>query len=144
MHALMGFPPEKKPTALDVRTEHQTEFVPIMDRVHKAVSESGVTNGVCHLYIPHTTAAITINENADPMVVHDVLHIVNKIVPYEDSNYWHMEGNSAAHVKACFFGTSETVFVQDGQLVLGTWQGIFFCEFDGPRHRQFYIKIQEG
>jgi len=129
---------------LDVRTEHRTELVPITDRIQKAVAESGVQSGVCHLYVPHTTAAVTINENADPMVVNDVLHIVNKIIPFEDSNYRHMEGNSAAHVKACFFGTSETVFVQKGQLVLGTWQGIFFCEFDGPRNRQLYVKVLEG
>jgi secondary thiamine-phosphate synthase enzyme len=129
---------------LDVRTEHRTELVPITDRIQKAVAESGVQSGVCHLYVPHTTAAVTINENADPMVVNDVLHIVNKIIPFEDSNYRHMEGNSAAHVKACFFGTSETVFVQKGQLVLGTWQGIFFCEFDGPRNRQLYVKVLDG
>ena len=78
------------------------------------------------------------------MVIHDVLQVVNKIIPFEDSNYRHMEGNSAAHVKACFFGNSETVFVQDRQLVLGTWQGIFFCEFDGPRNRQLYVKTLEG
>lgn len=125
---------------LDVRTEQQTEFLPITDRVQRAVSETGISNGVCHLYVPHTTAAVTINENADPMVIHDVLQVVNKIIPFEDSNYRHMEGNSAAHVKACFFGNSETVFVQDRQLVLGTWQGIFFCEFDGPRNRQLYVK----
>ena len=129
---------------LDVRTEHRTELVPITDRIQKAVAESGVQSGVCHLYVPHTTAAVTINENADPMVVNDVLHIVNKIIPFEDSNSRHMEGNSAAHVKACFFGTSETVFVQKGQLVLGTWQGIFFCEFDGPRNRQLYVKVLDG
>ncbi|HCR18487.1 MAG TPA: hypothetical protein DIU35_13485 [Candidatus Latescibacteria bacterium] len=129
---------------LDVRTEQQTEFLPITDRVQRAVSETGISNGVCHLYVPHTTAAVTINENADPMVIHDVLQVVNKIIPFEDSNYRHMEGNSAAHVKACFFGNSETVFVQDRQLVLGTWQGIFFCEFDGPRNRQLYVKTLEG
>lgn len=129
---------------LDVRTEQQTEFLPIKDRVQRAVSETGISNGVCHLYVPHTTAAVTINENADPMVIHDVLQVVNKIIPFEDSNYRHMEGNSAAHVKACFFGNSETVFVQDRQLVLGTWQGIFFCEFDGPRNRQLYVKTLEG
>ena len=129
---------------LDVHTEHRTEFVPITDQVQKAVSESGIQTGVCHLYVPHTTAAVTINENADPMVVNDVLHIVNKIIPFEDSNYRHMEGNSAAHVKACFFGASETIFIQDGQLVLGTWQGIFFCEFDGPRNRQIYLKVLDG
>ena len=129
---------------LDVRTEQQTEFLPIKDRVQRAVSETGISNGVCHLFVPHTTAAVTINENADQMVIHDVLQVVNKIIPFEDSNYRHMEGNSAAHVKACFFGNSETVFVQDRQLVLGTWQGIFFCEFDGPRNRQLYVKTLEG
>ena len=129
---------------LDVRTEQQTEFLTITDRVQRAVSETGISTGVCHLYVPHTTAAVTINENADPMVIHDVLQVVNKIIPFEDSNYRHMEGNSAAHVKACFFGNSETVFVQDRQLVLGTWQGIFFCEFDGPRNRQLYVKTLEG
>ena len=129
---------------LDVRTGKQTELVPITDRIQQAVQESGVESGVCYLYVPHTTAAVSINENADPMVAHDVLYALDKIVPLKDKNYRHMEGNSAAHVKACLFGTSETVLIADGRLVLGTWQGVFFCEFDGPRSRQIYVKIIEG
>ena len=129
---------------LEVRTSNRTELVPITDRVQEAVAEAGIENGTCTLYVPHTTAAVTINENADPMVVHDILHAVNTLIPFEDSYYRHIEGNSDAHVKACFFGQSETVLIQDGRLVLGTWQGIFFCEFDGPRTRRLYVKILEG
>ncbi len=129
---------------LDVRTSKQTELVPITDQVQQAVRENDVENGVCYLYVPHTTAAVTINENADPMVAHDILYAIDKLIPLKDSSYRHMEGNSAAHVKACLFGASETVLIRDSRLVLGTWQGVFFCEFDGPRNRQIYVKIIEG
>ncbi len=95
------------------------------------------------IFIPHTTAGVTINENADPDVVHDILKEINKIVPFNDS-YLHMEGNSAAHIKASLFGFSQQVIIEDGKLVLGTWQGIYFCEFDGPRRRQVYVKIIEA
>ncbi len=108
--------------------------------VQGAVQKSGVKEGVCYIYVPHTTAGITINENADPGVVEDILMQLNKIVPFQD-RYRHMEGNSAAHIKASLVGFSQVVFVETGKLVLGTWQGIFFCEFDGPRNRQVYVKV---
>jgi secondary thiamine-phosphate synthase enzyme len=129
---------------LNVRTSKQTEFVPITDRVQDAVDESGVKDGVCYVYVPHTTAGVTINENADPMAPHDVLLAVDKLIPMRDPEYRHMEGNSAAHVKACFFGSSEAIPIDNGRLVLGTWQGIFFCEFDGPRSRKALVKVIEG
>ena len=129
---------------LAVRTSKQSEFVAITDRVQDAVDESGAKDGVCYVYVPHTTAGVTINENADPMVPHDVLLAVDKLIPMRDPEYRHMEANSAAHVKACFFGSSEAIPIEGGRLVLGTWQGIFFCEFDGPRSRKVLVKIIEG
>ena len=131
-------------TELSVRTSGQTDLVAITDRVQQAVAESGVTSGICYVYVPHTTAGVTINENADPMVPRDILLAVDKLIPMKDPEYRHMEGNSAAHVKACFFGSSEAIPIESGRLVLGTWQGIFFCEFDGPRSRKVYVKIIEG
>ena len=131
-------------TELSVRTSKQTDLVAITDRVQQAVAESGVTSGICHVYVPHTTAGVTINENADPMVPRDILLSVDKLIPMRDPEYRHVEGNSAAHVKACFFGSSEVIPIESGQLVLGTWQGIFFCEFDGPRSRKACVKIIEG
>jgi secondary thiamine-phosphate synthase enzyme len=103
-----------------------------------------VENGICILFVPHTTAAVTINENADPSVAQDMIMALNKIVPFQDQ-YRHMEGNSPAHVKASLVGCSQVVIVQSGKLVLGTWQGVFFCEFDGPRNREVHVKvISEG
>ena len=131
-------------TRIDVRTSRQTELVSITNDVQQVVRESGVENGICTLYVPHTTAGVTINENADPMVAHDILLVVDEIIPFRNGRYRHMEGNSAAHVKACLFGASETVPIVNGRLALGTWQGILFCEFDGPRNRQIYVKIIEG
>ena len=127
---------------LDVHTSKRTEFVPITDRVQQAVKQSGVESGVCHLYVPHTTAAVTINENADPMVPHDILSVVDRLIPFEDSGYRHMEGNSDAHIKSSLTGPSLDILIHDGVLVLGTWQGIMFAEYDGPRNRKVYIQIQ--
>ncbi|MDH4223799.1 MAG: secondary thiamine-phosphate synthase enzyme YjbQ, partial [candidate division Zixibacteria bacterium] len=104
------------------------------------VSKSGLISGLCCVYVPHTTAGITINENADPGVRKDIIKELNKIIPFED-NYSHTEGNSAAHIKASMIGFSQNVFFEDKRLVLGTWQGIYFCEFDGPRNRRVYVKI---
>jgi secondary thiamine-phosphate synthase enzyme len=123
-----------------VSTGSRTELVDITSEVQKAVRESGVNEGVCHVYVPHTTAGVTINENADPSVRQDILMELNKIVPLED-NYRHLEGNAAAHIKASMVGSSETVLVEGGRLLLGTWQGIFFCEFDGPRSRRVLFSI---
>mgnify|MGYP000147400261 CR=1 FL=1 len=110
--------------------------------VEKALVKSGVRDGVCLVYCPHTTAGITINENADPDVVHDLLFGLSRALP-DCFEFRHAEGNSAAHLKASFVGSSVTVIINDGRLLLGTWQGIYFCEFDGPRSRKFYVKIIE-
>ena len=129
-----------KTITLDIRTGSHTEFINITSRVQQAVTDSGVTDGICVIFVPHTTAAVTINENADPDVVRDMKTELEKIVPWEDG-YRHYEGNSAAHLKASMIGFSEQVIIEDGRLVLGTWQGIYFCEFDGPRNRKLKIKI---
>ena len=123
-----------------VKTSIQTEFIDITRSVQEAVEKTGLEDGICIIFIPHTTAAVTINENADPSVVQDILMELNKIVPFNDQ-YRHMEGNSPAHIKASLLGCSQTVFVESGKLVLGTWQGIFFCEFDGPRDRKVHVKV---
>jgi len=125
---------------IDVKTSARTQLVDITDRVKRAVSESGVREGTCYIFVPHTTAAVTINENADPSVGADILKEVNKIVPFEDG-YSHVEGNSAAHIKSSLIGQSLFVFVAEGRPVLGTWQGIYFCEFDGPRQRKVLVKV---
>ncbi|MBT4502090.1 MAG: YjbQ family protein [Gemmatimonadetes bacterium] len=131
-------------TRIDITTTGGTEMVAVTNKVQQAVTESGMRNGVCHLFVPHTTAAVTINENTDAAVPQDALHVINSIVPFNDPDYRHAEGNSAAHLKTMLIGSSETIPIQDGQLALGTWQGIFFCEFDGPRSRQLVVKLIEG
>ena len=123
-----------------VKTQSQDELVDITGLVRQVVAESGVTDGQCLVYVPHTTAGVTINENADPSVKSDLLMALRKSVP-DSYPYTHMEGNSPAHVKASLVGSSVLVLVENGGLALGTWQGIFFCEFDGPRNRKVYIKI---
>jgi secondary thiamine-phosphate synthase enzyme len=123
-----------------VKTTTQTEFIEITHSVQEAVQKTGMKDGICLIFIPHTTAAVTINENADPSVVQDIVMELNKIVPFKDP-YRHMEGNSPAHIKASLMGGSEIVLVESGKLVLGTWQGIFFCEFDGPRNRKVHVKM---
>jgi secondary thiamine-phosphate synthase enzyme len=125
-----------------VKTSIQTEFIDITRSVQETVKKTGLEDGICIIFIPHTTAAVTINENADPSVVQDILMELNKIVPFKDQ-YRHMEGNSPAHIKASLLGCSQTVFVESGKLVLGTWQGIFFCEFDGPRDRKVHVKVMK-
>ncbi len=127
---------------LQIKTEKHTEFIDITRKVQEIIMNSKVKSGVCYIFIPHTTAGITINENADPDVKSDMLMELNKIIPFDD-NYKHIEGNSSAHIKASLLGFSETVFIEDGRLLLGTWQGIYFCEFDGPRVRKVYVKIIE-
>ncbi len=124
---------------LKVKTRSTTELVDITGMVQDAIrSGGGLTDGVCMVFVPHTTAAVTINESADPAVRDDVLMALNKIVPWKDA-YRHAEGNSPAHIKASLMGASVMVAVENGQLVLGTWQGIFFCEFDGPRDRKVLL-----
>ncbi len=127
-------------TSFTIRTTASVEMIDITDRVAAAVSESGVKNGFCRVFIPHTTAAVTINENADPDVPRDLLAALDRIVPLSN-HYRHAEGNAAAHIKASLFGASQTVFIESGRLVLGTWQSLFFCEFDGPRTRKVLIQL---
>jgi secondary thiamine-phosphate synthase enzyme len=121
---------------LTVKTGKRTQFLDITSQVQSVVA--GVDKGICLVYVPHTTAAVTINESADPSVKKDILKVINSIVPW-DADYEHMEGNSAAHVKSTLVGASEQIGIENGRLVLGTWQGIFFCEFDGPRTRKVQI-----
>lgn len=128
---------------MSVKTSSRVELIDITRLVEKVVSESKVKSGLCTVYVPHTTAAVTINENADPSVRKDIIAELNKIIPFDD-NYSHLEGNAAAHIKASIIGSSETILVNGGSLVLGTWQGIYFCEFDGPRNRKVIVKIIEG
>ena len=127
---------------LSVKTSGRTELVDITTKIAKLVKESGVSEGLCMLYVPHTTAAVTINESADPSVKGDILMVLNQIIPW-DADYKHMEGNSPAHVKSTLVGASELVAIESGALVLGTWQGLFFCEFDGPRTRKVHVRIIE-
>jgi secondary thiamine-phosphate synthase enzyme len=126
--------------SFEVRTGRRTEFVEITEQVRRAVGEAGLTNGVCVVYCPHTTAAITIQENADPDVVHDLLLWLNHHIPKEVPGFRHAEGNSDSHIKSSLVGSSATLIVRGGELVLGTWQGIHFCEFDGPRTRTVYVQ----
>ena len=125
---------------LTVKTRSRTEFVDITSEVKRVLTASDISDGLCMVYVPHTTAAVTINESADPSVQSDMLSVLNTMVPW-DAGYRHMEGNSAAHIKTTLVGTSELVAVEDHRLVLGTWQGIFFCEFDGPRTRKVHVKV---
>ncbi|HUU57920.1 MAG TPA: secondary thiamine-phosphate synthase enzyme YjbQ [Phycisphaerae bacterium] len=128
-------------TTFDVRTHGRDEFIDITRRVADAVREAGVAEGVVTVYVPHTTAGVTINENADPDVVHDVLAALDQAVPWRQGFYEHGEGNSAAHVKSSLVGCSTTIPIQGGRMMLGTWQGVYFCEFDGPRTRRTVVTV---
>ncbi len=130
-------------TTLDIVSRHQVEMIDITGEVRRAIAASGVDAGLALLQVPHTTAAVTINENADPDVVRDITMELNKVIPFED-RYRHGEGNSAAHIKSSLVGAGELLIVEGGAPVLGTWQGIYFCEFDGPRHRKLHIKVLAG
>ncbi len=125
---------------ITVKTNAQTEMLDITAEIQSTLKAENFSNGVCMLYVPHTTAGITINESADPSVRRDILMVLNQIVPWK-ADYRHLEGNSPAHVKTSLMGSSELIAVKDGQMVLGTWQGIFYCEFDGPRKRKLHIKL---
>jgi secondary thiamine-phosphate synthase enzyme len=127
---------------LSVKTRETTELVDITSDINRLVQKSGVGQGLCMLFVPHTTAAVTINESADPSVKSDMLMILNQIIPWE-ADYRHLEGNSAAHIKTTLVGSSELIAIENQQLVLGTWQGVFFCEFDGPRSRKLQVRIVE-
>lgn len=125
---------------ITIQTNTQTQILDITSQVQKVVRESRITEGLCCVFVPHTTAGVTINENADPSVKHDIIMELNKVIPFND-NYSHLEGNSAAHIKASIIGSSVNVPVKNNNLLLGTWQGVCFCEFDGPRTRHLYVKI---
>jgi len=127
---------------LHISTKNRNQMVDITGQVRSAVKNSGITDGEVTVYCPHTTAAITINENADPSVVDDILLILSELVPVHRAGYRHCEGNSDAHCKSTMVGCSEHILVQAGTLALGTWQGIFFCEFDGPRQRRVMVQIR--
>ena len=127
---------------LSVKTRERTEFIDITSDINKLIQKSGADQGLCMIYVPHTTAAVTINESADPSVKSDILMILNQIIPWE-AKYRHLEGNSAAHIKSTLVGSSELIAIENGRLLLGTWQGIFFCEFDGPRTRKMDVRIME-
>jgi len=129
---------------LPVPTKSREQLVDVTQEVAAAVREFGVTDGVATLFVPHTTAAVTINENADPSVVADILKGLNELVPRSAPYYRHSEGNSDSHLKASLIGPSLQILIQDGHLVLGTWQGIYFCEFDGPRSRRLLVKVTAG
>ena len=128
---------------LSVKTSRRTELIDITAQIAGQVKQSGVNEGLCMLYVPHTTAAVTINESADPSVKSDILMVLNQIIPWQ-ADYKHMEGNSPAHIKSTLVGASELVAIENGALVLGTWQGLFFCEFDGPRTRKVHVRILDG
>jgi len=125
---------------INIRTKARTEFVDITSEVEKLIDETGIKSGICYFYVPHTTAGITINEGADPAVVRDIQTTLSRLVPY-NLNYSHTEGNADAHIKSTLVGVSKTVIIDEGRLLLGTWQSVFFCEFDGPRHRRVLVKI---
>lgn len=127
---------------LSVKTRERTELVDVTSDINQLIQKSGIEQGLCMLYVPHTTAAVTINESADPSVKTDILMILNKIIPFE-ANYRHLEGNSAAHIKSTLVGSSELIAIENRKLALGTWQGIFFCEFDGPRSRKLHVRIMD-
>ncbi|MDP8226469.1 MAG: secondary thiamine-phosphate synthase enzyme YjbQ [Candidatus Celaenobacter polaris] len=129
--------------SIPIKTGSQFDMINITAQIQNLVDESGIVDGIVHLFIPHTTAAVTINEGADPSVMKDIMKELDKIVPLRD-NYLHMEGNSAAHIKSTLVGASEMAMIENGSLVLGTWQAIFFCEFDGPRQRKVFVKILEA
>lgn len=125
---------------INIRTNSRTEMIDITNLVQVAINEKKVKSGICVVFAPHTTAAVTINENADPDVPRDIISALEKAVP-QSANYRHTEGNSPAHVKSSLLGVSELVLIEDGRMVLGTWQSIFFCEFDGPRQRKVLVSV---
>ena len=125
---------------IQVKTKTRNELIDITQQVEKVVEEAGIAEGICVVVVPHTTAAVTVNENADPSVKADIIAKLGELVPAGD-RYHHQEGNADAHIKAALVGTSESILVRGGQLALGTWQGVFFCEFDGPRTRQVWVKV---
>jgi len=125
---------------LRVKTSRRTQLVDVTQEIEQVVAESGAKEGVCYVYIPHTTAAVMINEHADPDVASDLEGVFDRLVPHKGS-YRHAEGNTDSHAKAVMVGASQVIFIERGKLALGTWQGVFFCEFDGPRERKMWVKV---
>ena len=125
---------------IELRTQSRTVLVDITGQVEAVIKQSGIESGIAHIYVPHTTAAVTINENSDPAVGFDITDTLSRLMPAHDE-YEHSEGNADAHIKAAIVGSSRTVFIENGKIAFGSWQGIFFCEFDGPRVRKVYVKI---
>jgi secondary thiamine-phosphate synthase enzyme len=125
---------------MQVRSRNRSDLIDITGKIRALVGEHKVQSGICFLYVPHTTAGILINENADPSVAKDILNELERIIPW-NAHYQHLEGNAAAHIKSSIIGSSNTVFIEAGELVLGTWQGIYFAEFDGPRQRKIWVKF---
>ena len=126
---------------LSVKTSKREDLIEISDRIRQIVKDSNIKEGVCRIFVPHTTAGITINENADPAVIEDIVEFLAKLIP-KSSNFSHHEGNSDAHIKSSLTGTSLEILIHDYNIVLGTWQGIMFTEYDGPRNRTVYVQIQ--
>ena len=124
-----------------VRTRGRSEMIDVTDRVRRFVDQQGITDGMVIVFVPHTTAAVTINENADPDVKSDMLRKLEALIPNKETFYRHGEGNSDSHVKTSLVGSSVTVLIENGSLVLGTWQGVYYCEFDGPRQREMHVKV---
>ncbi len=125
---------------LEIATRNRSEMIDITSEIQSIVSKSDIKSGFCLVYVPHTTAGITINENADPSVAEDILNSFEKLIPFNE-RYSHIEGNSPAHIKSSIMGQSVNIIIEDGKLLIGTWQGIFFCEFDGPRNRKIYVQL---
>jgi secondary thiamine-phosphate synthase enzyme len=127
---------------INIKTKSRNESVDITSDIQTVIDESGIKNGVCYVYVPHTTAGVTINEGADPSVARDIQNTLSKLVPHS-GHYLHTEGNSDAHIKSTIAGSSQVIVIGEGKLLLGTWQSVFFCEFDGPRHRRVTVKIMK-
>ncbi len=125
---------------INVRSKQRTEFIDITEKVQEVIKETGIVSGACCIYVPHTTAGVTINEGADPSVQRDIQSTLTKLVPHE-MNYSHREGNADAHIKSSLVGASQFVIIDESRLALGTWQAVYFCEFDGPRHRRVALKF---
>jgi secondary thiamine-phosphate synthase enzyme len=128
---------------ISVKTQRRAQMIDVTGKIAQIVNNSGVSDGFVVAFVPHTTAGITINENADPDVVHDILLKLEEIIPHHHHGYRHGEGNSDAHIKASLVGSSVTIMVENSQLCLGTWQGVYFCEFDGPRSRRMMVKVSK-
>ena len=128
---------------IHIETHNRIQMISITGEVESVIGASGVREGTCLVWVPHTTAAVTINENADPTVIRDILHTTGKVFPLDD-HFHHMEGNSDAHIKSSLFGPSLSLIITGGRLLLGTWQSVYFCEFDGPRQRHYFVKTAEG